>query len=70
MSKEVDTVFVVRDVEERYLKGVYRHFEDAEACIEEYVTDASVGMEDAIDDMAEYADIIRANYEILEMPLE
>lgn len=63
----MDTVWIVRDVEERYLQGVYRHHLDALECIEDKVEEALGCVEDADEELRES---YRDNYEIIEMTLE
>jgi hypothetical protein len=61
----METVFIVRDVEERYLQGIYRHHLDALEAIEDRVEEAR-----GADDGEEELEYLRNQYEIVEMPLE
>ena len=61
----MDSVFIVRDTDERLLRAVYRHHLDALDWVGQYVkqfTDAEEGSE-------EY-ELYAEHFEILEMPLE
>lgn len=62
---EKETVFIIRDVEERYIKGVYRHHQDALDLVESYVDDMVYD-----GDGEEERELARGLYEILEMPVE
>lgn len=62
----MDTVFIVRDKEDRGIKGVYALQESAEDAVRDMLSDYG-GPEDMSEEDME---LLGENYEILEMPLE